>query len=159
MYVMNICDGYWHMTMQGNLTLSAGANKKTWLYIYHFVITYLLQGEFCCRGSYHRLSSSKRGRMLMPTKLIEILMMDKHLVLFYLCCTFWYFCVIFRNLWKALSTHTKYPSKSTWPSNIVDYPLYSRLSKNPSRLDTSKTNDPSLCLFSVMKVSRLDFHI
>ena len=35
-------------------------------------------GEFCCRGSYHehKLSSSKRGRMLKPTKLKSIMLQD-----------------------------------------------------------------------------------
>ena len=62
---------------------------------------------------------------------------------------FGYVLCKFRTLWKALNTYTKYPSKSTWPSNIVDYPIYSRLANNPSRLDLSKTiTQVSVCSLS-----------
>ena len=111
MCVIQLCAGYWHMTMQGkgHLTLSAGANKTTWLYIYHFVITYLLQGEFCCRGSYHKtwVVIIKKGENVEAYQVDrEILMMDKQLWWFYLCYKFWYFCVIL-DICEKPWTHTQ----------------------------------------------------
>ena len=79
------------MTMQGrgHLTLSAGAN----LIIYIFWYNLFTAGGVLLQGGYrkHKLSSSKRGRMLKPTKLRMLkptklnnfddgqVMMDKHL--------------------------------------------------------------------------------
>ena len=103
------------------------------LAIYMFVITCSLQRKFLCRGSFfiHRLSSSKRGRMLKPTDW-KLLMMDNKVIQmhleFYLeivhthiviikkgenigtyfddnKCDLYYFCVFFRYLLKALITH------------------------------------------------------
>jgi len=50
------------MTMQVQLNIFCRGN----IFFYNLVTA----GEFCCRGSHHKhkLSSSKRGRMLKPNK-------------------------------------------------------------------------------------------
>jgi len=94
---------------RGNLTLSAGANKNTWLYIICYNLFtaggVLLQGEF----------SSTQVVIIKKGENVEAYQVERFwwwtsisttLWLFYLCCKFWVFLCNFRLLWKALNTHT-----------------------------------------------------
>ena len=124
---LKFCDkDIWHMCYQIYMDTDIWQCREGQLNTFcrgkSFVITYLLQGEFCCRGSYHKhkLSSSKRGRMLKPTKLRMLkptklnnfddgqVMMDKHLWLLNLSWRFWVFLCIFRKIVKSLEHTHKY---------------------------------------------------
>jgi len=104
-YVMDI--DKWQC--RGNLTLSAGANKNTWLYIICYNLFtaggVLLQGEF----------SSTQVVIIKKGENVEAYQVERFwwwtsisttLWLFYLCCKFWVFLCNFRILWNALNTHT-----------------------------------------------------
>ena len=145
------------------LTYGNAGETNTFCRGYISFITYLLQGEFICRGSFSfhiKGCHHQKGGECWSLQSWTILMMDKwwwtsiydYSTSLEASWSLWELLDILCNiriLWKALKTYTKYPFKSTWPSNIVDYPIYSRLAKNPSRLDTSKTIDQvSVCCLS-----------